>query len=624
LVGLATAATLSYQHKAVFTKKEGEGKVHFWKQFTPYFVYARREIDVKDLSYWVKEEKHTTTDPESSAQKTSTQYTTYVYEGETKIFVYGDETDYFREILGKGPRRRPDDEMDLGAKILLPILFVVGVVFLVAGVSELYSALTGSGSDDDWFFSWGLPTLSTLIGVFLIIIPGAIAWGEFARRRLLAAEPGTPDTPLHDAEEWWNPKMRLKREEVDLVIKNASAGEIRASVIVLGAFAMVAVPVVLGGVFILAAGTLGLSALLLDVSGPMAFQTAVLGLFFFTTLPGIFLLGFYQGFKTLLTPQVKWVLASRNGAMEIHYVGWRGLVDIVHLETTEITAIHQTTHPSWAGPPTDAYIIAGWRMFRAPLHDDASRLCEVLGIELDRTAPNLADLYVKQGDMSGNRPMEVSVDAEFEGYRDRQRPFGMWFLSVFVWAFLFFLSGFMVSSGFDEGPLLVTGLGLWVTWKMFSWAFKRSVLRVLNTEGRLVVVDQYAVRGRQTEEWPIAEASHIVAKGKERPDQTNMGWFTLVGVNMEGGKWGPSWEYDLGYLLPQRNAGDVVEEASMAMGIVGGISDAIGIPIVTRPYEKMKVQQLKEEARGRGLEVGGRKADLVSRLYESDAMARQG
>ena len=61
----------------------------------------------------------------------------------------------------------------------------------------------------------------------------------------------------------------------------------------------------------------------------------------------------------------------------------------------------------------------------------------------------------------------------------------------------------------------------------------------------------------------------------------------------------------------------------MAMGIVGEISDVIGIPVVTRPYEEMKVQQLKEEARGRGLEVGGRKADLVSRLYESDAMARQ-
>ena len=45
---------------------------------------------------------------------------------------------------------------------------------------------------------------------------------------------------------------------------------------------------------------------------------------------------------------------------------------------------------------------------------------------------------------------------------------------------------------------------------------------------------------------------------------------------------------------------------------------------MTRPYEKMKFQQLKEEARGRGLEVGRRKADLVARLYESDAMARQG
>ena len=299
-------------------------------------------------------------------------------------------------------------------------------------------------------------------------------------------------------------------------------------------------------------------------------------------------------------------------------------MDIVHLETTEITAIHQTTHPSWAGPPTDAYIIAGWKIFRAPLHDDASRLCEVLGIDLDRTEPNLADLYVKQGDMSGNRPREVSGDAEFEGYRDRQRPFGMWFLSSFVWVFALFMSGFVVSSGFNEGPLLVTGLGLWVTWKMFSSAFKHPVLRVLNTEGRLLVVDQYIVRRRQVEEWPITEASHIVAKGKERPDQTNMEWFTLVGVNTEGGKWGPAWEYDLGYLLPQRNAGDVVEEASLAMGIVGGISDAIGIPIVTRPYEKMKVQQLKEEARGRGLEVGGRQADLVSRLYQSDAKARQG
>ena len=86
-----------------------------------------------------------------------------------------------------------------------------------------------------------------------------------------------------------------------------------------------------------------------------------------------------------------------------------------------------------------------------------------------------------------------------------------------------------------------------------------------------------------------------------------------------------AWEYDLEYLLPRRaRGGDVVEDGSVAMGIAGRIADAIGIPIVTRPYEKMKFQQLKEEARGRGLEVGGRKADLVARLYESDAMARQG
>ena len=121
------------------------------------------------------------------------------------------------------------------------------------------------------------------------------------------------------------------------------------------------------------------------------------------------------------------------------------------------------------------------------------------------------------------------------------------------------------------------------------------------------------------EEWPTAEASHIVAQGNK-----NVPEFTLVGVNSEGGEWGPAWEYDLGYLLPQGNSGDVVEDASVAIGIAMGISDAIGIPIVTRPYEKMKFQQLKEEARGRGLEVGRRKDDLVSRLYESDAMARQG
>ena len=54
VVALATIATLSYQHKAVFTKKTDDDKVYFWKQITPYFIYGRREFDVKDLSYWVK------------------------------------------------------------------------------------------------------------------------------------------------------------------------------------------------------------------------------------------------------------------------------------------------------------------------------------------------------------------------------------------------------------------------------------------------------------------------------------------------------------------------------------------------------------------------------------------
>ena len=632
LLGLAIVATLSYQHKAVFTKKADEGIVHFWKQFTPYLVYARREFDVEDLSYWVKKEKSTTRDFDTGASETTTTYTTYVYKGEEKIFVYNDETDYFREILGEGARRenREKDSLDLGGKAVLGIMSAVGVFFLVGGISLFYEAYLGSGIEEwDGFVGGMLIILSTLIGLVLILIPVSIAWSHFAERRLLAADPVTPDTPLDDAEDWWTPKSRLERGEVDLVIRNTSAGEQRASLLLLGAFAVLGLPLVLGFTFIfffdasflLADFGFGpMDVLYLLVNEPLAFQSAVLTLFFFTSFLGVFLFAFGAGFKSLASTEVKWVLASGKGAMEVHYVSWRGLVDIVHLEATEITAIHQTTHPSWAGPPTDGYIIAGWRMLRAPLHDDASRLCEVLGIELKRTTPNLADLYVKQGDMSGNRPIEALQDAEFEGYRDRQRPFGMWFLSAFVWALVFFLSMFLeMATDFEQGPLLVTGLGLWVTWSMFSWAFRRPVLRVLNSEGRLVVDGLSFVRRRQMEEWPIAEASHIVAEGNK-----NMPEFTLVGVNSEGGDWGPAWEYDLGQLLPQGNSGDIVEDASVAIGIAMGVSDAIGIPIVTRPYEKMTVQQLKEEARGRGLEAGGRKADMVSRLYESDAMARQG
>ena len=636
LVGLAIVATLSYQHKAVFTKKADEDIVHFWKQFTPYLVYARREFDVKDLSYWVKKQKITDTDPETGASTTTTNYTTYVYEGEEKIFVYKDKTDYFREILGKGPRRarKEEETLGLGGIVLLGILPVLGVLFLFFGIYGLYETYLGSGMSDEDDIGGSQLIAFTFIGLFFILIPAAIAWAHFANRRLLAADPVTSDTPLHDPEEWWDPKSRLERGEVDLVIKNASAGEIRASLLVLGAFAVLGLPMVLGFTFIFffeasfLIADLGfepMELLYLLVSEPVAFQATVLSLFFFTSFLGVFLFAFYAGFKSLASTEVKWVLASGRGAMEIHYVSWRGLVDIVHLEATEITAIHQTTHPSWAGPPTDGYIIAGWKIFRAPLHGDASRLCKVLGIELKRTAPNLADLYVKQGDMSGKKPREVLQDAEFEGYRDRQRPFGAWFLSAFVWAFAFILSAFLEISDFGGGSLLVTGLGLWVTWRMFSWAFRRPVLRVLHTKGSLVVEGVSFGRRGPREGWPIAEASHIVAVGKKPPEGTNREWFTLVGVNSRGGKWGPAWEYDLEYLLPRRaRGGDVVEDGSVAMGIAGRIADAIGIPIVTRPYEKMKFQQLKEEARGRGLEVGGGKADLVARLYESDAMARQG
>ena len=100
-------ATLSYQYKAVFMKKAGQGKVHFWKQFTPYFIYARREIHVEDLSYRVKKESVTmASDPNSPSNSTTTTVsTTYVYDGKKKIFVFDGECDFFREHLGKGPSR---------------------------------------------------------------------------------------------------------------------------------------------------------------------------------------------------------------------------------------------------------------------------------------------------------------------------------------------------------------------------------------------------------------------------------------------------------------------------------------------------------------------------------------
>jgi len=40
--------------------------------------------------------------------------------------------------------------------------------------------------------------------------------------------------------------------------------------------------------------------------------------------------------------------------------------------------------------------------------------------------------------------------------------------------------------------------------------------------------------------------------------------------------------------------------------------------LVTSEWNDLTVQQLKEELVGRGLETGGRKADLVARLEASD------
>ena len=116
-LALLMVATLSYQHKAVFMKKADEDKVQFWKQISPYFIYARREVDVEDLSYYVKKKTVTmsTNDevgPSNLGEKTVS--TTYVYDGTKKIFVFGGECDFFRESLGKSPSRRPKRKKLLG------------------------------------------------------------------------------------------------------------------------------------------------------------------------------------------------------------------------------------------------------------------------------------------------------------------------------------------------------------------------------------------------------------------------------------------------------------------------------------------------------------------------------
>ena len=108
-VTLALVATITHQHKAVFTKREDEDKFHFCKQITPYFRYGKREFNVDDLSYWVKKRKtrdYSVDITDTDYGKTTTIYTTYLYENKKKFFVLDGKTDYFREILGKGPSRR--------------------------------------------------------------------------------------------------------------------------------------------------------------------------------------------------------------------------------------------------------------------------------------------------------------------------------------------------------------------------------------------------------------------------------------------------------------------------------------------------------------------------------------
>ena len=107
-VAVLVVALLSYQHKAVFTKKAGEDKVQFWKQMSAYFTYARREVDVENLSYRVKKKKlpiSTEEDHGPTNMGSRTIFTTYVYDGTKEIFVFSGKCDFFREHLGKGPTR---------------------------------------------------------------------------------------------------------------------------------------------------------------------------------------------------------------------------------------------------------------------------------------------------------------------------------------------------------------------------------------------------------------------------------------------------------------------------------------------------------------------------------------
>ena len=268
------------------------------------------------------------------------------------------EDDYLREIVVKGTVKREEDENSLVDIIVIPgFTSVFGVSFLIGGVSGLYVASTGSGSDGDLFFSWGLPSLSTLIGAFFSLVTVALVLLSLEDRRLQTSDTVARDTPPDDPEDWWDPKSRLEWGEVDLVIKNSTAGVIRGGLLLAVAVAIMFIPPFVGFAVLVLVVELDITAFMIgqvDHLGEVLFSVQLLVLTFmflacFLAIPFYALYTIFAG--PALRRHVKCVLASRGGVMEIHYVGWRGLVDVVHLEASEITAVHQTTHPSWAGPP---------------------------------------------------------------------------------------------------------------------------------------------------------------------------------------------------------------------------------------------------------------------------------
>ena len=157
------------------------------------------------------------------------------------------EDDHFREIVVKGTVKRKEDENSLvDSVVILGFTSVFGVLFLMVGVSGLHVASTGSGSDGDLFFSWGLPSLSTLIGAFLSLVTVALVLLLFEDRRLQTSYTGERDTLPDDSEDWWGPKSRLEWGEVDLVIKNSTAGVIRGGLLLAVAVAIMFIPPFVG------------------------------------------------------------------------------------------------------------------------------------------------------------------------------------------------------------------------------------------------------------------------------------------------------------------------------------------------------------------------------------------